>query len=117
MNEEADAFEDMDGILALNTVDGVFVGPSDLSLRRARGAYSRTDADFADLLTVADAARRAGKPWVLPAWAQAEKEFALVHGADPVVLIADHTALVAGFGAALTETRAMAESAPVSTTP
>jgi 4-hydroxy-2-oxoheptanedioate aldolase len=117
MIEDAGALDEIDAILALDTVDGVFVGPSDLSLRRARGAYSRTDADFADLRTVADAARRAGKPWVLPAWAQAEKEFALVHGADPVVLIADHTALVAGFGAALTETRAMAESAPVSTKP
>jgi 4-hydroxy-2-oxoheptanedioate aldolase len=117
MIEDAGALDEIDAILALDTVDGVFIGPSDLSLRRARGAYSRTDADFADLRTVADAARRAGKPWVLPAWAQAEKEFALVHGADPVVLIADHTAMVAGFRAALTETRVMAESAPVSTKP
>jgi 4-hydroxy-2-oxoheptanedioate aldolase len=107
MIEDAGALHDIDAILALNTVDGVFVGPSDLSLRRERGAYSRTDADFADLRTVADAARRAGKPWVLPAWAQAEKEFALAHDADPVVLVADHTALVAGFGAALSETKTL----------
>jgi 4-hydroxy-2-oxoheptanedioate aldolase len=105
MIEDDGALQDVDAILALDTVDGVFVGPSDLSLRRKRGAYSRTDADFADLRTVADAARRAGKPWVLPAWAQAEKEFALAHDADPVVLVADHAALVAGFGAALSETK------------
>ena len=44
---------------------------------------------------------------MLPAWAQAEKEFALAHEADPVVLVADHAALVAGFGAALSETNAI----------
>ena len=115
MIEDAGALADIDAILALDVVDGVFVGPSDLSLRRARGAYARTDDDFADLRTIADAARVAGKPWVLPAWAQAEKEFALVHGADEVVLLADHAALVAGFGAALSETRALAERLPVGT--
>jgi 4-hydroxy-2-oxoheptanedioate aldolase len=60
MIEDAGALYDIDAILALDTVDGVFVGPSDLSLRRERGAYSRNDADFADLRTIADAARRTG---------------------------------------------------------
>jgi len=117
MIEDAGAFEDIDAILALDTVDGVFVGPSDLSLRRGRGAYSRTDADFADLLTVADAARRAGKPWVLPAWAREEKEFAFGHGAEQVVLVAEHAAMMAGFEAALAEALAMAERVPVGTQP
>jgi 4-hydroxy-2-oxoheptanedioate aldolase len=116
MIEDAGALDEIDAILALQTVDGVFVGPSDLSLRRARGAYSRTDADFADLRIVADAARRAGKPWVLPAWAPAEKEFALAHDADQVVLFNEHAALVAGFGGALSETMAIAERLPVRTT-
>ena len=115
MIEDAGALEEIDAILSLDTVDGVFVGPSDLSLRRERGAYSRTNADFADLRTVADAARRAGKPWVLPAWAPAEKEFAIVHDADQVVLVADHAALVAGFGAALAETKGIAERLPAGT--
>jgi 4-hydroxy-2-oxoheptanedioate aldolase len=113
MIEDAGALEAIDAILALDTVDGVFVGPSDLSLRRQRGAYSRSGADFADLRTIADAARRAGKPWVLPAWTWDEKEFALVHGADQVVLLAEHAALVAGFGAALSETTAIAENLPL----
>jgi 4-hydroxy-2-oxoheptanedioate aldolase len=107
MTEDAGALAEIDAILALDTVDGVFVGPSDLS--RERGAYCRTDADFADLRRVADAACRADKPWVLPAWAAAEKEFALLHGADQIVLLAEHAALMAGFGAALSETRAMAD--------
>jgi 4-hydroxy-2-oxoheptanedioate aldolase len=115
MIEDAGAVEEIDAILALDTVDGVFVGPSDLSLRRRRGAYARTDADFADLETIAAAAHRAGKPWVLPAWTPAEKEFALVHGADQVVLLAEHAALVAAFGAALSETKAIAEHLPVGT--
>ena len=117
MIEDAGALDAIDSILALDTVDGVFVGPSDLSLRRQRGAYTRTADDFADLQTIADAAHRVGKPWVLPAWAPAEKEFALVHGADQIVLLAEHAALVAGFGAALSEAAKLAENLPVAMKP
>ena len=99
MIEDAGAIEEIAEILALDTVDGVFVGPSDLSLRRERGAYARTDGDFADLRRVAEAAAAAGKPWVLPAWSQAEKEFAARHGADQLALIMQHGALAAGFTA------------------
>jgi 4-hydroxy-2-oxoheptanedioate aldolase len=99
MIEDAGAIEDIAEILALDTVDGVFVGPSDLSLRRERGAYSREDGDFADLRRVADAAAAAGKPWVLPAWSLEEKEFAVRHGADQLALIMQHGALAAGFAA------------------
>ncbi|MDT7626258.1 MAG: 4-hydroxy-2-oxoheptanedioate aldolase [Pseudonocardiales bacterium] len=97
MIEDAGAIEDIAEILALDTVDGVFVGPSDLSLRRDRGAYSREAGDFADLRKVADAAAGAGKPWVLPAWSPEEKEFAARHGADQLALIMQHGALAAGF--------------------
>lgn len=99
MIEDAGAITEIDEILALDTVDGVFVGPSDLSLRRERGAYARTDGDFADLRRVAEAAAAAGKPWVLPAWSQAEKEFAARNGADQLALIMQHGALAAGFSA------------------
>ncbi|MER6523928.1 aldolase/citrate lyase family protein [Streptomyces sp. NPDC001508] len=107
MIEDAGAIEEIEDILALPTVDGVFVGPSDLSMRRERGAYTRSADDFADLRTVADAARAAGKPWVLPAWSATEREFALAHGADQLVLTMEHGALMAGFGTALTETTAL----------
>jgi 4-hydroxy-2-oxoheptanedioate aldolase len=103
MIEDAGAIEEIDGILALDTVDGVFVGPSDLSLRRDRGAYARTDGDFADLARIASAASNAGKPWVLPAWSSAEKRFAVEHGADQMALVMEHGALVAGFTAAHAE--------------
>ncbi|MEU7745999.1 aldolase/citrate lyase family protein [Nonomuraea sp. NPDC049158] len=105
MIEDAGALEQIADILALPTVDGVFVGPSDLSLRRERGAYSRSEGDFADLKIVADAARAAGKPWVLPAWSAEEKAFALENGADQLVLTMEHGAIMAGFRAALDQTR------------
>ena len=100
MIEDAGAIDQIDEILALDTVDGVFVGPSDLSLRRARGAYSRTDGDFADLARIASAARHAGKPWLLPAWSPEEKRFAVEHGADQMALTMEHGALLVGFTAA-----------------
>lgn len=105
MIEDAGAIEEIDEILALPTVDGVFVGPSDLSLRRERGAYTRVDGDFTDLAVVAKAAAEAGKPWVLPAWSSAEKEFAANHGVDQLALIMQHGALAAGFAAPLREMR------------
>ncbi|WP_246064522.1 hypothetical protein [Nonomuraea longispora] len=77
-------------------------------MRRGRGAYTRSESDFADLRLVADAARAAGKPWVLPAWSASEKTFALENGADQLVLTMEHGALMAGFGAALDETNALA---------
>jgi len=97
MIEDAGALADVEAILALDTVDGVFVGPSDLSLRRERGAYTRTEGDFADLKRIADAAHAAGKVWVLPAWSAEEKEFAFENGADQMALIMVHGALVSGF--------------------
>lgn len=104
MIEDAGALEDIEEILALDTVDGVFIGPSDLSLRRNRGAYSREEGDFADLKRVADAALAAGKSWVLPAWSTEEKEFALKNGAEKLILTLEHAALVAGFTAAFEQT-------------
>lgn len=111
MVEDAGAIEEISEILRLPTVDGVFVGPSDLSLRRGRGAYSRTDGDFADLRTVAEAAAAAGKPWMLPAWSPEEKEFAIREGADQMALIMQHGALAAGFAAPLELTRRLLDEA------
>lgn len=96
MIEDAGALQDVEKILGLPTVDGVFVGPSDLSLRRARGAYRRTEEDFADLRRVADATRAADKHWILPAWSEQEQRFALEHGASQLALTMEHGALTAG---------------------
>jgi 4-hydroxy-2-oxoheptanedioate aldolase len=101
MVEEAGALEEIDEILALDTVDGVFIGPSDLSLSRGRGAYQRTPEDFDDITRVAKAAQRAGKSWMFPAWSDAEKDLAIGLNAPRVLLAMEHAALAEGFGSAL----------------
>jgi 4-hydroxy-2-oxoheptanedioate aldolase len=103
MIEDAGAFAEMTAILALPTVDGLFVGPSDLSLRRDRGAYQRTPGDFADIASIADAAGKAKKPWIFPAWNSSEKQLAVDHGAAQIVLTMEHSALMFGLQSSLDE--------------
>lgn len=98
MVEDAGALEEIAEILALDVVDGVFPGPSDLAIRRGRGCYSRSDEDFADLARIAEACASAGKEWILPAWAETEQRFAFDHGAGGVVVANEYTALADGFG-------------------
>lgn len=99
MIEDAGAFDDVEAILALDTVDGVFIGPTDLSLRRGRGSYARSEGDFADIAHVAKCAEAAGKPWVLPAWSESEKRLAVEHGASFIALQMVHDAITQGFAA------------------
>jgi 4-hydroxy-2-oxoheptanedioate aldolase len=101
MIESAEALEDVEAILALDTVDGVFVGPSDLSLRRMRGRYARSAADRADLERIAAAARRVNKPWVMPAWTRVEQGWARELGAQLLVIADEQSILADGLQAAL----------------
>ncbi|GAB1364267.1 aldolase/citrate lyase family protein [Rhodobacter sp.] len=96
MVESAEALADIDAILALPTVDGVFVGPSDLSLSRGRGAYMKTTADFDDLRTIAAACAKAGKPWIMPAWSQVERDLATELGAAFMVTVDEYGAIWTG---------------------
>ncbi len=73
MIESAAALADVEKILALPTVDGLFVGTSDLSLDSGRGAYKQTPADDAALERIAKAAADAGKIWIMPAWSKRDK--------------------------------------------
>lgn len=97
MIEDGTAYDSVEAILALDCVDGIFVGPSDLSLRRGRGAYSVTDADLADIRYLAKAARQANKPWILPAWSEREQRVAIEENASVVVLNMQYGALLGGF--------------------
>lgn len=97
MIEDATAFDHVDEILGLDVVDGIFIGPSDLSLRRDRGAYSVSDSDLDDIRHLARAACAAGKPWILPAWSVAEQQVAIEEGAATVVLAMQYAAMFAGF--------------------
>lgn len=101
MIEDASAFETAKQILDLPVVDGIFVGPSDLSLRRGRGAYTVTEDDLADIRQLARAARAAGKPWLLPAWSQAEQRLALEEDAHTIVASMQYAAMLSGFTATL----------------
>lgn len=101
MIEDSSAYDEIERILALPTVDGVFVGPSDLSLLRGRGAYTASEDDLGDIRRIARAANAAGKPWVLPAWSDAEKRLAVREGADTIIAVMQYGAMLNGFEAAL----------------
>lgn len=96
MIETAESLADVEKIVALDTVDGLFPGPSDLALARGRGAYAFNDQDRADLTRCARAARAVGKPWIMPAWTAAERAFALEEGAAMLVVATQNMALRAG---------------------
>lgn len=94
--EDAQALEEIDAILALPVVDGVFIGPTDLSIRRNRGIYKKQPGDWEDITTIVTAAKSAGKPWIFPAWSPEEKAFACQHGADRIFVAMEQFALAAG---------------------
>ena len=61
MIETPGALNEAGEIAKLPCVDGLFIGPGDLSLGRGRGVFQSSEADFADLQTVAKAAKAGGK--------------------------------------------------------
>lgn len=87
MCETAEALADIDAILQLPTVDGIFMGPSDLSLSRGRPNYHFTDDDQVDIARVAAACEAAGKDWVMPGWRPDERAFALKQARKPVMMV------------------------------
>ena len=102
MIETVGALKEVDAILALNTVDGVFVGPSDLSMLRGRGNFAFREEDRTDFRRVGAAARKAGKAWGIPATTADGFAFAVDEGAAYVTVSDDLTALQAGLSAGLT---------------
>lgn len=96
MIETAGALRDVAAIAALNTVDGIFIGPSDLSISRGRGAFSFRAGDKADFLSVVQAVRNQGKDFALPAPSAAVYAFAREQGASYVTVCDDLTALRVG---------------------
>ena len=101
MIESKEALADVEKILALPTVDGVFPGTSDLSLSSGRGAYKNTDADKRDLKRIAAAAKAAGKPWIMPAWTRPERAFAQELGCDWMVVVDETGSLYTGLAQAI----------------
>jgi 4-hydroxy-2-oxoheptanedioate aldolase len=101
MIETAEALADVEAILSLPSVDGVFVGPSDLSLTSGRGRYRFTDEDRKDIALIARTCRSAGKPWLMPAWSPSEQAFATEYGTSVQVVVEQQSAMHAGLVAAL----------------
>jgi 4-hydroxy-2-oxoheptanedioate aldolase len=105
MIETPGALREVEAIAALDTVDGLFIGPPDLSMTRGRGAYSFSDGDVEDFRTVAAAARAEGKRLGLPAPSAGAYDFAVAEGADYVTISDDLSALSDGLSQALNVVR------------
>jgi 2-dehydro-3-deoxyglucarate aldolase/4-hydroxy-2-oxoheptanedioate aldolase len=97
MIETPGALADADAIARLETVDGLFLGPSDLSLTRGRGLLKLDAADFRDTKRVADAARKAGKLFTLSGGSDKSRRFAVRHRAAFVGAADELSAMTAGF--------------------
>ena len=106
MIESAAALDDIADIIALPTVDGVFVGPTDLALSRGRSGYVFNTEDQADIQSIADAANKYGKPWVMPAWGCAERAFSTANNVDWMVVLDEHGVAVSGLVSGLTAIKA-----------
>lgn len=97
MIETAGAFAAMEEIANLPCVDGLFMGPGDLSLTRGRGLFSDTATDAADLKQVAEAARKAGKLFAAAGPTRNYSEKAGSLGASFVAEGDELTAMMIGF--------------------
>ncbi|MEV7289607.1 aldolase/citrate lyase family protein [Streptomyces sp. NPDC093252] len=86
------AVRDIDLIAGLENVDGFQMGPGDLSLLSGRGAFSQTDADWADIERCVDAMQQRGKPWMYPAWTETELNWALSRNAPYIIVSAQYAA-------------------------
>lgn len=86
MIETAGAYDEAQAIAARPCLDGLFIGPSDLSLARGRGVFPATPEDVADLRRIAEAAHGTGKIWAAAAGSLNYRAEALKH--DPAFVTA-----------------------------
>jgi 2-dehydro-3-deoxyglucarate aldolase len=101
MIETQEAFDDVERIAAVPAIDGLFIGPGDLSLTRGRGLNRDTPADAADHRRIVDAARAAGKAWSMAAGHPRRRRFATELGAAFITTTDDLSAVRAGLAADL----------------
>jgi 2-keto-3-deoxy-L-rhamnonate aldolase RhmA len=97
MIETAGAFDEVEEIAALSCVDGLFIGPGDLSLARGRGVFAARPEDMEDMKRIAAAATVRGKLWAAAAGNPQYRREALT--LDPAFLSSadDLSALLTGF--------------------
>jgi len=101
MIETATALQDVAAIARLDCVDGLFIGPGDLSLTRGRGVFGARPSDIEDMHTIAAAARAAGKLWAVAAGHAGYRAAALALSPAFATSADDLSALVMGFRAML----------------
>jgi 4-hydroxy-2-oxoheptanedioate aldolase len=101
MIETPRAFEQCEAIAELDCVDGLFVGPSDLSLTRGRGMFSCSSGDIADMNRIARTAKAAGKLWGVAAGNRDYRAHAMSRDPDLVTVADDLSAMRIGFDALL----------------
>jgi 4-hydroxy-2-oxoheptanedioate aldolase len=97
MIETAGAFAEVDEIAGLDCVDGLFVGPADLSLARNRGVFAARPEDVADMARIAAAAKAKNKSWAAAAGNPDYRKEALARSPAFVATADDLSALQAGF--------------------
>jgi len=104
MVETSGALADVDAILGLPTVDGVFLGPFDLNMSRGRkGSFGKDDA--ADRKRVADAAVKAGKDWGMNVYSHDDMKASRALGLTFAALTDDITALSEGLARTIADAR------------
>lgn len=103
MIESPAALADVEKIAALPTVDGLFVGPTDLSLTQGAARYTFSDQDRADIVRCAEAAKAAGKTWILPAWTPPERALAKEYGAEVTIVGAQFYMVRAAFASLVSQ--------------
>lgn len=93
MIETPEALAEVEAIAALPSVDGLFPGMADLSMRQGRGR-PKVDAQYmAELERMARACRAQGKSFVLSAKGPEERKRAMDLGADMICAMPEYTLL------------------------
>jgi 2-keto-3-deoxy-L-rhamnonate aldolase RhmA len=100
MIETAAALEHVEAIAHLATLDGLLIGPYDLSLSCGRGEYLADGRGHEDVARIAQAARAAGKPWGMVVNSALDRAYARSQGAELLVITDDISALREGLAAA-----------------
>jgi 2-keto-3-deoxy-L-rhamnonate aldolase RhmA len=100
MVETAAALKDVEAIAKLPALDGLLIGPYDLSLSCGRGEYLADGRGHEDFARIAAAARAANKPWGMVAGSALDRAFARSQGAELLVVTDDVTALREGLASA-----------------
>jgi 2-dehydro-3-deoxyglucarate aldolase/4-hydroxy-2-oxoheptanedioate aldolase len=102
MIETHGAIQSCNAIAELDCVDGLFIGPSDLSLNRGRGMFACRDDDIADMDLIAKSASAHGKLWAAAAGHPQYRAAALAREPHLLAVADDLSALKSGFESLLT---------------